>query len=425
MSDLPEGWIEASFPEIADILDSRRVPLNGPERAKRKGTFPYYGANGLVDHIDGYLFEGPHVLLAEDGGHFDEPERGVAYTVDGQFWVNNHAHILKPAGGMDTGFLCAWLNATDWVPYVGGSTRAKLTQAGLGLPKVGLPPLAEQRRIVAKLDALTARTARARADLDRIPALAARYKQAVLAKEMAGHPDQMVSLSTIVDSGLIGLVRSKAEQNYTMGKPYVRMQHFDLNGFWNDEDLTRVNASHSEVDRFALRDGDVLFNTRNSAELVGKVALCGKDQAGFLYNNNLLRLRFRSDVLPNFAHRYMQAPQFRTHLEGQKSATTSVAAIYQGTLYQTPFWAPSISQQAEIADLIDRAFKEIERMVAEATAARRLLDRLDQAILAKAFRGELVPQDPTDEPASVLLDRIRVERAAAPKAKRGRKAALA
>jgi type I restriction enzyme S subunit len=85
----------------------------------------------------------------------------------------------------------------------------------------------------------------------------------------------------------------------------------------------------------------------------------------------------------------------------------------------------SLHEQAEIVRRIDRAFAEIDRLTAEAAAARRLLDRLDQAVLAKAFRGELVPQDPADEPASVLLDRIRAERAAAPKAKRGRRPALA
>jgi type I restriction enzyme S subunit len=84
---------------------------------------------------------------------------------------------------------------------------------------------------------------------------------------------------------------------------------------------------------------------------------------------------------------------------------------------------PPLPEQREIARRIARSIAEIDRLIAEAAAARRLLDRLDQAVLAKAFRGELVPQDPADEPASVLLDRIRAERAAAPKAKRGRKAA--
>ena len=82
---------------------------------------------------------------------------------------------------------------------------------------------------------------------------------------------------------------------------------------------------------------------------------------------------------------------------------------------------PSLAVQDAVVDKADRALGEINRLEAEAFAARRLLDRLDQAILGKAFRGELAPQDPADEPASVLLDRIRAERAAAPKSKRGRK----
>lgn len=357
-------------------------------------------------------------MLAEDGGHFDQPERGVAYVVGGRFWVNNHAHILKPVGDIDCGFLNAWLNATDWMPFVGGSTRAKLTQAGLGQPKFGLPPLAEQRRITDKLDAVTVRSARARAELELIPTLAGRYKQALLRSLIPAPEEESRPFAEVVRDGLIGLVRSKLDQHDRNGTPYIRMQHFDLDGVWNDEKLTRVESSASEAARFALREGDVLFNTRNSLELVGKVAICSPEQSGFLYNNNLLRLRFENDVLPRFAFRQMQGPVFRGHLEGQKSATTSVAAIYQGSLYQTPFWVPSMAVQAEIVRRIDRAFTEIDRLTAEAAAALRLLNRLDRAVLVKAFQGELVPQDPAEEPATSLLDRIRAERAAAPKTKR-------
>src|SRR4051794_40018672 len=96
MNALPRGWREAPLFDIAELHDNRRVPLNQIQRSQRQGPYPYYGANGLVDHIDGYMYDGQYVLLAEDGGYFDEPERGVAYEVDGQFWVNNHAHVLKP-----------------------------------------------------------------------------------------------------------------------------------------------------------------------------------------------------------------------------------------------------------------------------------------------------------------------------------------
>jgi type I restriction enzyme S subunit len=203
------------------------------------------------------------------------------------------------------------------------------------------------------------------------------------------------------------------------------MQHYDLDGIWNDVDLTHVAATVGERRRFALHEGDVLFNTRNSVELVGKVALCPPEVNGSVYNNNLLRLRFERSVLPAFAFRQMQSPPFRAHLEGHKSATTSVAAIYQGALFRTPFWVPAMGEQVSIVSRIERAFSEIDRIAREAGAARRLLDRLDQAILAKAFRGELVPQEPNDEHASVLLDRIRAERGAQPAPRRGRRAKVA
>jgi len=180
VSGLPQGWTTRPLLNAIELHDSRRVPLNAVERAKRKGKFPYHGANGLVDHIDSYIFDGEFVLLAEDGGNFDKPERGVAYEVSGKFWVNNHAHILQPRGDMPPRFLRYWLNAIDWMPYVGGTTRAKLTQAGMSQVTIPLPPVTEQRQIVAKLDSLAGRTARARDELERIPKLVERYKGACL-----------------------------------------------------------------------------------------------------------------------------------------------------------------------------------------------------------------------------------------------------
>jgi type I restriction enzyme, S subunit len=165
VSELPEGWVSAPLMDTIDLHDNRRIPLNASQRETMKGGFPYFGANGLVDHVNDYLFDGHYVLLAEDGGNFDKPERGVAYEVPGRFWVNNHAHILSPRDKITPRFLRYWLNAIDWIPYVGGTTRAKLTQSGMDRITIPVPPIAEQRRIVAKLDQLMARTARVRAEL--------------------------------------------------------------------------------------------------------------------------------------------------------------------------------------------------------------------------------------------------------------------
>jgi len=169
MSALPLGWERAPLAAIARNHDAKRIPLNKNARDRRRGPYPYYGANGLVDSVNDFIFDGGFALLAEDGGYFDEPERGVAYKATGKFWVNNHAHILEPLDGISADFLVQVLNATDWMPYVSGTTRLKLTQGGIERATVPIPPLPEQSRIVAKLDALSARSKQARAELDRVP----------------------------------------------------------------------------------------------------------------------------------------------------------------------------------------------------------------------------------------------------------------
>lgn len=424
MTALPQGWVAAPLMEVVELHDARRIPLNATERSTRKGPYPYYGANGQVDSVDGFLFDGEFVLLAEDGGFFDDPSRGVAYEAKGRFWVNNHAHILSGRCGIETGFLKQWLNSVDWMKHVSGSTRLKLTQAGMNAVEIPLPPLPEQRRIVRKLDTLSARSTTARTHLTAIEKLVERYRKAVLEATFRAAWDagSDTTIAGCLEHAETGLVRSKAEQTPDEGYPYIRMNHYDLAGRWNDRDLTYVAATSSEFDRYQLRANDLLFNTRNSAELVGKVAIWPAGKEGHLFNNNLLRMRFSPDVVPAFAFWQMSSPPFRRYIEGFISATTSVAAIYQRSLMAAPFWVPGPDEQREIVRRIETAFAKIDHLAAEAAKALTLLGHLDQRILAKAFAGDLVPQDPNDEPAETLLARIREARAVEPKGKRGRKA---
>lgn len=184
--ELPKGWIETHLKNIVHILDHRRVPINSKEREERKGIYPYYGANGQVGTIDDYIFDGEYILLAEDGGYFDNPLKKVAYQVSGKFWVNNHAHILSPCGGIACPFLTHFLNSIDWMPYVSGTTRLKLTQGKMKEILFRLPPLAEQRRIVARIEALQSRSRKAKEALDAIPSLLEKLRQSILAAACSG-----------------------------------------------------------------------------------------------------------------------------------------------------------------------------------------------------------------------------------------------
>ena len=112
--------------EVIEFLDHKRRPVKESERST--GPFPYYGANGQQGTIDAYIFDEPLVLLAEDGGFFDQPERGIAYRISGKTWVNNHAHVLRAGRQIDVNFLCRVLENYDVTPFISGTTRSKLTK---------------------------------------------------------------------------------------------------------------------------------------------------------------------------------------------------------------------------------------------------------------------------------------------------------
>ena len=152
----PTGWAEFPLYAICEILDSQRKPVNSKEREKRvekaKTLYPYYGATGQVGLIDNYILDGDYLLLGEDGAPFLDRYANKAYSVSGRIWVNNHAHILKPR--INPTYMMYYLNAIQYRPYVTGTTRLKLTQEVMRNIPVLVPPLAEQARIISRVEQL-------------------------------------------------------------------------------------------------------------------------------------------------------------------------------------------------------------------------------------------------------------------------------
>lgn len=429
MTGLPQGWATARLDEVTTPRGEKADPAS-------LGDLPFLG----MDHIEAHT---ANLLGSQPVG---ELKSGVAVFKSGDLLYGrlrpylNKVHLAEfdgaasaefivfpPQPAIEQRFLQCVLRSPDYRTVADQRStgdRPRVKFENVGDYEIPLPPLPEQRRIVRKLDTLSARSTTARTHLTSIEKLVQRYRTAVLeaAFVSAWDADCNTTISKCLEHAETGLVRSKAEQTTSEGYPYIRMNHYDMSGRWNDRDLTYVAATSSEFERYQLRADDLLFNTRNSVELVGKVAIWPDGKDGYLFNNNLLRMRFTTDVLPAFAFWQMSSPPFRRYIEGFISATTSVAAIYQRSLMSAPFWAPSIDEQCEIVCRIETAFARIDRLAAEAAKALKLLGHLDQRILATAFAGELVPQDPTDEPAEALLARIREARAATPNARRGRKA---
>ena len=136
--------------DCCDILDSMRVPITAKDR--KKGPYPYYGANGVQDYVADYIFNDELVLLAEDGGNFGSEEKPIAYKVSGKCWVNNHAHVLKPKAGIDVDYLCYSLMFYKVDGMVNGATRMKLTQTAMRKMLIPSRKIKDQREIVGILN---------------------------------------------------------------------------------------------------------------------------------------------------------------------------------------------------------------------------------------------------------------------------------
>ena len=144
------GWATNSLGEVCDILDRLRRPIT--KRDRIPGPYPYYGATGVLDHVADYIFDEPLVLIGEDGAKWGPGENSV-FAIDGKAWVNNHAHVIRPhRSKLLDDWLIYFLNASDLMPFVSGMTVPKLNQGRLREIPIPLPPLEEQRRIVAVLD---------------------------------------------------------------------------------------------------------------------------------------------------------------------------------------------------------------------------------------------------------------------------------
>jgi type I restriction enzyme S subunit len=173
--ELPPSWTWVRFGEIMFSRDGERIPVSKQERETKAKIYDYYGASGVIDKIDNYLFDKPLLLIGEDGANLINRSTPIAFIARGKYWVNNHAHVLDGISEDFLRFIELHINAINLEPYITGSAQPKMNQAKMNSIPIALPPLTEQRRIVAKVnelmavvDALESRLATARTTAEKL-----------------------------------------------------------------------------------------------------------------------------------------------------------------------------------------------------------------------------------------------------------------
>lgn len=183
---IPDSWGRARFDLLTTNHDGRRVPVKSTDRGKKQGPYPYYGASGIIDHVDDYLFDGDHLLVSEDGANLLARSTAIAFRASGKFWVNNHAHVIKGKPGVLDAYLEVVLNGRDLQTYITGSAQPKLTQAALNALPVAVPSTAEQDEIVRRVHQLLTLASELSKRIDVAEGKTRRISQAVLAKAFRG-----------------------------------------------------------------------------------------------------------------------------------------------------------------------------------------------------------------------------------------------
>jgi len=146
---IKKDWKYLTLGECCDILNNKRIALNANVRCQRQGIIPYWGANGVIDYVDDYLFNEPLLVISEDSGYFKQADhRPICYLADGKNWIGNHAHVLRIKPGFDRLWLYYWFVHRDITPYVHQGTRMKLNLSQLQQLSVYIPPIEEQQKII-------------------------------------------------------------------------------------------------------------------------------------------------------------------------------------------------------------------------------------------------------------------------------------
>ena len=360
--------------DVVDFLDSKRRPVTESDR--KPGPYPYYGANGIQGSIDDFIFDEPLVLLAEDGGHFDNPGRGIAYSISGPSWVNNHAHVIRPKSGLDLSYLCRILENYDVRPYITGTTRGKLTKAGASNIPIPVPPLDEQRRIAAildKADALRQKRKRAIAVLDSLTRS--------LFLEMFGDPisnperHPVEQVGAITDCIVPGRDKPKS---FTGPIPWITTGEMVLLGETRAEHA-KAGLSVEEIQQVRARTipaGSVLLSCVGD---LGKTSIAGENM---VINQQLHSFQCSAALTAEYL---MHALIHQVDYMRRMATKTILPYMNKSVCNSIPVQVPPIEVQREFS-------KQVARINLTKAQSEKLLcgnDELFASLRHRAFSGQL------------------------------------
>jgi len=402
---------------LTENLDGVRKPVKEADR--KPGPYPYYGASGIVDWVDGYLFDGDYLLVAEDGENLRTRNTPIAFMARGKFWVNNHAHIVRGNGKSDARFLMYALSRTEISGYLTGSTMPKLTQGNLNRILVTCPPLSEQRAIVRVLGTLDDKIELNRRTNETLESMARTLFRAwfvdfdpVRAKADGRSPEGLNAKTaglfpaSFEDSTLgpipkgwrvapigefVEVARGLSYKGEGLAETGVALHNLNSvyeGGGYKHEGLKHYLGEYRDCHQ--VRPGDLIVtNTEQGHDhlLIGYSALVPKRYGAFgLFSHHLYRVRPLpgSPLTPPFLHHLLLTSRFRGEVIGYTNGTT-VNMLAADGLKRPTFALPPPDLIRRFTDILTPL---LDRAEANYDESRTLAASRD-ALLPKLLSGEV------------------------------------
>lgn len=436
MTELPQNWVWTKMLDMLDYEGGSQPPKKEFVYEPRIGYVRLLQIRDFGDNpFPTYVPDSPRLkkatcddlLLARYGGSSASDSLGRICTgLEGAYNVAL-AKLVFCRNLLDANYV-KYLFMGPWFKQK-VSQNSRSCQTGFNREDVTdiefpLAPLNEQRRIAATLEKLLSRADAAQARLATIPRILKQFRQSVLAVACSGRltadlrgtengSDALPPSWSFVELGNLiadgphnGLY--KPQSFYGSGTRIVRIDAFYDGRITNWAELKRLRVTTTERKQFALSDDDILINRVNSPKFLGKSALIQKMPEPCVYESNMMRLRLDiSRATPNYAILFLRSTQGLEELRKNAKHAVNQSSINQQDVKSVTFALPPVREQKEIVRRVEALFKTADALEARYRKAKAHIDKLTQSILAKAFRGELVPQDPNDEPASILLERTK------------------
>lgn len=441
--EFPKGWAETTLGQICSKPQygwTCRAAKNGKIKYLRTSdisegkidwqSVPY--CEEIPDDVEKYQVYPDDILVARAGSV------GVSHRVRDTVHEAVFASYLirfTALEGIDPRFIEFFLKSQEYwqaiSDFAAGIAIPNVNATKLASLELPLAPLNEQHRIVAKLEKLLGKVDGCQQRLMKIPLILKRFRQSVLAAACSGrltadwretspgpknHPEEELPagwrtalVGQVIDNLKYGTAQKCSYER--RGVPVLRIPNIEQ-GVISHSDLKYAELPENEFQQLRLKPGDILLIRSNgSVSLVGKSALVRKAELDFAYAGYLIRLRPNVEkVLPEFLNLVLGSHEVRIQIEVPARSTSGVNNINSEEVRALQFFLPLLPEQQEIVRRVEALFALADQIETRFVKAKARVDQLTQSLLAKAFRGELVPQDPNDEPASVLLERIKSER---------------